>query len=202
MGRHSRTSDEFGILFVCTGNVCRSALAEIVTRQMLSERLRAAAGDFAVASAGVRAAVGAPMHPQTRTELCTWGDRAWEDAGRHIARQLEPAMVEHADLILVAERQHRSTVLEASPLALDKTFCLREFARLLGSGDVSRLAAQPPSRARELVRAAHRARGTLPPVPAEQDAVPDPVAAPPEMHRVAAELIASAVEALVDLLAR
>jgi protein-tyrosine phosphatase len=84
--RHGRLHDDAGTarhrqdeprafrLYVCTGNICRSPFAEILTRHVLVDRLGGtAAAAFHIASAGVRAVAGAPMHPATREELRPWG---------------------------------------------------------------------------------------------------------------------------------
>jgi Low molecular weight phosphotyrosine protein phosphatase len=72
VGRHraDERTDTFRLLFVCTGNICRSPFAEILTRHLLRGRLggRAAAA-FDVSSAGVAAVVGSAMHPDSRAEL-------------------------------------------------------------------------------------------------------------------------------------
>src|SRR4051812_32932148 len=57
---------EFRLLFVCTGNICRSPFAEILTRHLLVGRLGGrVAGRFEISSAGVQAVVGSPMHPDS-----------------------------------------------------------------------------------------------------------------------------------------
>src|SRR6185437_3085008 len=96
VGRHRRQerTDAFPLLFVCTGNICRSPFAEILTRHLLRGRLggRAAAA-FDVSSAGVAAVVGSAMHPDSRAELAPWGlDGAPADG--FVARQLQSSMIE------------------------------------------------------------------------------------------------------------
>jgi protein-tyrosine phosphatase len=62
--------DRFHILFVCTGNVCRSPFAEIYTRHLLIGRLGGrGARAYPVASAGVGALHGSGMHPDSRAQL-------------------------------------------------------------------------------------------------------------------------------------
>src|SRR4051794_14997408 len=57
----------FRLLYVCTGNVCRSPFAEIVTTDLLRRRLgEDLASRISVTSAGVQAVVGSGMHPDTR----------------------------------------------------------------------------------------------------------------------------------------
>ena len=100
-------------------------------------------------------------------------------------------------------REHRSTVLGDVPRALPTTFTLREFARLLRSADRSELGAlpRPPvDRARALVTLARATRGTVPAVPAEEDAVPDPISGGSEAHGETARVIDESVRTFLDLL--
>ncbi|HEX9528470.1 MAG TPA: hypothetical protein VF951_13310, partial [Streptosporangiaceae bacterium] len=62
---------QFGILFVCTGNVCRSVIAERLARRGLRARLGADARRFRVASAGIAGLDGCPVHPYT-AEALSW----------------------------------------------------------------------------------------------------------------------------------
>ncbi|HEY6934477.1 MAG TPA: adenylyl-sulfate kinase, partial [Marmoricola sp.] len=111
----------FRVLFVCIGNVCRSPFGE----RLLAARL--AGADVAVSSAGVAAMVGAPMSPEAAAELEQYG----ATADGFTARQLTPAMVRDADLVLTATRELRSRVLAETPSALRRTFTVLEFAALL-----------------------------------------------------------------------
>jgi protein-tyrosine phosphatase len=198
MGRHRRTETTFRLLFVCTGNICRSPVAEILTRHLLVGGLGGrAASAFHVSSAGIHAMVGAPVHPFMLTELAPLGlDR---EAERFAARQLAPDFVESADLILGASPRHRSTVVEQVPAALPIAFGLREFARLAESVNASVLPSAPVARAHALVERARDRRGMVPPVAPEDNIIPDPIGGPPSAHRAAAELINLAVTAIVKI---
>ncbi len=188
----------FRILIVCTGNICRSPVAEILTRHLLIGRLGGrAASAFRVGSAGVQAVVGAPVHPDMCKELAPWGLEP--EAERFAARQLVPELVESADLVLGASPQHRSTVVREVPAALPFAFGLREFARLAAAVDAAALPSQPVARAHALVEKARDRRGLLPPVAPEDDLIPDPIGGPQAAHHAAAELIAQAVTTIVDV---
>ena len=126
----------FSVLFVCTGNVCRSPVAELVARRLLADKLGAEeAARFTVSGAGTNAALGEPMDPQSRAELADVGVDA-DEASDFRSHPVTAEAIEAADLILTADRNHRSTVVQLAPGALGKTFCLREFARLLSSLDL------------------------------------------------------------------
>jgi protein-tyrosine phosphatase len=95
------------ILYVCTGNTCRSPMAEAIARQWLRQSGVGEANDTFVASAGVFAAEGLPTSPEAVNTL-----RAMEidHAGR--AKLLTAEMVRKADLVFCMTGGHRRAVLE------------------------------------------------------------------------------------------
>ncbi|MEO6444308.1 MAG: low molecular weight protein arginine phosphatase [Gemmatimonadaceae bacterium] len=92
------------ILFVCTGNTCRSPLAEAIGRREAIERGR---GDLEVASAGTSAWDGAPA---SDASLLVALERHL-DLGGHMAQQLTQALVADADLILAMGPHHLERAL-------------------------------------------------------------------------------------------
>lgn len=95
----------FRILFVCTGNTCRSPLAEVTARQRI--------GDLGweqveVASAGVTAFSGSPASDGSVRTARTAG----LDLSRHAATLLTPEQAETADLILTMSSSHLMRVVE------------------------------------------------------------------------------------------
>jgi low molecular weight protein-tyrosine phosphatase len=187
---------EFAILFVCTGNVCRSPFAAALTRHLLDDVMpQPDAARIVIASAGTRAPVGAAIHPATRAELAGWGVTGPAVDG-HYACQVDAALLSVADLVLTAERHHRALVVQAHPEALRTTFCLREFHRLLST--VDHLApADPVARLHAAVAEVTARRGTIPPVPPDQDAVPDPYGGPAAAHRHSATMLGGLVRDIV-----
>ena len=119
-------TEPFRILVVCDTNVCRSPLAERHLRHQFDSMLGTAGDGVEVSSAGVRAVIGSPMDSHAAAEL----ERIGGSASWFEARQLTPAMLQEADLVLTATRALRSRVLEDDPAALRRTFSLREFAAL------------------------------------------------------------------------
>ena len=185
----------FTILLVCTGNICRSALAERLGRAYLAELLGENAAAIRLVSAGIRAVVDSAMHPDSALVLQGYG----AEAGDFRARQFVEGMAYEADLILTMTRGHRRDVLHASPRALARTFTLREAAARIDSlGDAADLAGEGiTERGRALVRAmaaarSHRHSG-------EDDDVRDPISQPLEVHAVVGEVI---VGALLPVLGR
>lgn len=88
------------ILFVCTGNICRSPLAEAIARRILEER---GVTDIAVASAGTAAYDGAPASEGSYLVALEHG----LDLSGHQARELTAQLVEEADLVLAMSRGHQ-----------------------------------------------------------------------------------------------
>ena len=192
---------QFRLLFVCTGNICRSPFAQTLTRHLLVGRLGGrGAGQFDVASAGVSAVVGAPMHPLSRAQLSRWGLQG-TISRQFVARQLSSSMIGSADLVLGATPGHRSAVVGCEPAALSTAFSLREFARLAGSVDQRLLPVDPVARAHALVEEARLLRGLIPPTDPEDDSIPDPMGQTAVAHQLVATLITDALEAIVDVIA-
>jgi protein-tyrosine phosphatase len=162
----------FAILFVCTGNVCRSVLAE----RLASRRLRACLGDraapFLVASAGTEGQEGAPPHPYTAAALTRLG----AEAGGWSSRRLSGADIDRADLILCAAADHRDQVVTLRPDASRRAYLLKEFARLLAFAPRPDLVPGDAAWARCLVVGAARQRGRVPYVDLRDDEIGDPPA--------------------------
>lgn len=109
------------ILFVCTGNTCRSSMAEALARHLLGEW---GEEDVEVSSAGVFALPNAPATEEAVQALAEEGI----DLGGHRARLLTAAMVHEADLVLTMTGGHKRYVLELAPEAKGKVFTLAEYA--------------------------------------------------------------------------
>ncbi|MBI4342911.1 MAG: low molecular weight protein arginine phosphatase [Candidatus Omnitrophica bacterium] len=108
------------ILFVCTGNSCRSVMAEGLMRHVLQ---RAGIDTVSVDSAGVFAVSG--MQPTRETQRVL-GD-AGIDCSAHRARTLTPEMAQDADLIFVMEQFQLDEVLRRIPSARDKVHLLKTY---------------------------------------------------------------------------
>ena len=107
---------------------------------------------------------------------------------------LTPAIVGAADLVLTMEERHREAILAGTPEAHDRTFTLREFARLAG-GQEAPAGAGVAARARALVEAAGPRRTALP--WAGVDDVPDPYGGPGEGYHACAALLLAEVRTLL-----
>jgi protein-tyrosine-phosphatase len=100
-----RDVEGFRLLFVCTGNTCRSPLAEVITRRALAER---GWGGVEVRSAGVATHAGLPASEGALRS----GARHGLDLSGHRTNALTPELVEWADLILTMGPNHLSRTLE------------------------------------------------------------------------------------------
>lgn len=187
----------FAVLHVCTGNVCRSPMAEVLMRSGLAERLGEGADQVVVASAGTASLRGLPMEPFTVPALAAYG----AVPGASSARDLAVEHLEAADLVLTATRQHRAAAVRLLPRASARTFTVREFGRLceavdpavLPSGDLG-------ERGRALVRAAAAQRGQVLVSPGEAD-VEDPYRGPASAYAACAQVLHDALQRPMDLLA-
>jgi len=110
------------ILFICTGNVCRSPMAEALFRRAVSGR-----GEFRVLSAGLGAMDGQPPTPHSVHAMRELG----VDISAQRSRMLTTDLVRSADLILGMTHSHVDTVALLYPAAAEKTFLLREFDETL-----------------------------------------------------------------------
>ena len=112
------------ILTVCTGNICRSPVAERLLQAGLDE---VQPGAFVVRSAGTRAMVGDPIQPPSADIIRSYGGTPEDFA----ARLLTPKMLRESDLVLAMTAKHRGAVMQMDPSLLKRTFTIREFARML-----------------------------------------------------------------------
>ncbi|MEW9702354.1 low molecular weight protein arginine phosphatase [Paenibacillus sp. SI8] len=106
------------ILFVCTGNTCRSPLAEGLLRIKVHKEGLAAE----VRSAGVSAFTGGPISSNSASILKEAG---FEEQINSLA--IQESEVKWADVILTMTVGHKRTVIQRFPHAVDKTFTLKEY---------------------------------------------------------------------------
>ncbi|HUW13637.1 MAG TPA: low molecular weight protein arginine phosphatase [Anaerolineae bacterium] len=114
------------VLIVCTGNICRSPMAEGILRHQLAQDGLSA--EMEVRSAGTWGLDGARASCHARQVLAERG----VNIDGHIARSLQPDDVKQADLIVVMEQDHRVAIQTGQPTALGKVFLLTELAQREG----------------------------------------------------------------------
>lgn len=171
------------MLYVCTGNVCRSPVAERLFRSRAEPAAAAR-----VSSAGIRALVGEAIDRSSAAALAELG----VDPAHHRARQFEPAMAAWADLVLTADVAQRDYVMSQVPAAFRRTFTMKEFARL------ARLLSPGP--AAEVIAQAASMRGADGRLPDGVDDVPDPYRGTLERARVIAAQVSATVDAAIGAL--
>ncbi|HXV91753.1 MAG TPA: hypothetical protein VD813_00535 [Pseudonocardia sp.] len=189
----------FRILHVCTGNICRSPMAERLTLRGLRERVGPRADRFAVTSAGTWGHEGSGMELAALRVLAEMG----VDGRDFRARELAPEHVVAADLVLGATREHRAQAVALVPEAARRAFTLREFSRtaaVVATGSDG-WPDDPVERARAVVVAVAGSRARLPPQHARDDDVVDPYGAPLTAFRHCALTIAEALVPALDALA-
>ncbi|NUU20412.1 MAG: low molecular weight phosphatase family protein [Streptomycetaceae bacterium] len=205
----------FTVLFVCTGTLYRSPIAE----RLLAARLAGAGGAFAVASAGTYARPGVALSPRAAGLIRELGG----EPDGFATRRLGEVHIARAGLVLGMAREHREAAVRLCPAALRRCFTVEEFVRLsaLDSEQCSRggavLAPEQCSRngspltedaehcsrfGAVLVAEAAAARGRLrqPAPDAPIDDIPDPDGLPDETLRACAHRIARAVDRIAALL--
>jgi RpiB/LacA/LacB family sugar-phosphate isomerase len=109
-------------LFVCTGNICRSPMAEGLLRHATGGR-----NEYRALSAGLGAADGQPPSPYAVQAMKELGI----DISQLRSRMLTADLVQQADFILGMTHSHVDTVMLLYPQAAEKTFLLREFDETL-----------------------------------------------------------------------
>ena len=114
------------IMFVCTGNVCRSPMAEYLLRHRLPR-----GSEWAVCSAGTSTGFGMPASLFAATAL----DEERIDLSPHQSRPLTRELVDAASLIVVMTSRHRDFIKATYPDAAEKIFMLKSFDPI-GGGDV------------------------------------------------------------------
>ncbi|HEX3829956.1 MAG TPA: hypothetical protein VHV82_22050 [Sporichthyaceae bacterium] len=182
----------FSVLFVSTGNVCRSPMAERLAERGLGAALGADAAGFRLASAGTWGHDGAPMEQHARAVLAEHGARATG----FVARELSPEQVAVADLVLTASAEQAQQVQLIDPAAAQRVFTLHEFAALADEVAVELSGHGPAARARVLVEAVVGIRLRRGPSAPAGD-IADPYGAPLHVFRLCADEISTCLRVLV-----
>lgn len=111
------------ILFVCTGNTCRSSMAEAIAKEKLKEG-KFNQDLFRIISAGTGAYDGCPAAPNAVDAL----KKKDIDLTGHRSKRITPEMLKEADYIFTMTLIQKQQVLFMYPAGEGKTFTLKEFA--------------------------------------------------------------------------
>ncbi|HRK30738.1 MAG TPA: Sua5/YciO/YrdC/YwlC family protein [Tepidisphaeraceae bacterium] len=113
------------VLFVCSGNTCRSPMAEAIARKVIADRLKVPQDEiessgYSVLSAGASAFPGGRATPEAVDAVRKLGG----DLSKHRSKPLMPELINQADLILTMSNAHRQAVLAINPAAASKVSTL------------------------------------------------------------------------------
>jgi protein-tyrosine phosphatase len=185
-------SGTFSIVFVCSANLCRSRAAEVLTRRAIGQHMTIPFPCWSLSSAGTDVRPGATLPEGTAGTMDQLGLLTPSQP-----RQLDETIIAEADLILTAERSHRSWVVARVPAANRKTFTIRQFDRFCRAGRT----VEPigfTSSGERLMQIAVAGQALVQPVSGGEDDVIDPVT-----YRTAeamfdcAEMLARCIEGIV-----
>ena len=123
--------EKFCVLFVCTGNMCRSPMAKGLLKNRIPIHLK---DDMVVQSAGVGTWNGAPA-TELAIQVC---QEAQIDIGHHQSQSIEPEIIEEANLIFALDQGHFSTLRRYFPDSMDHIYLLKEYKnRDISKPDIS-----------------------------------------------------------------
>ncbi|WP_345038878.1 low molecular weight phosphatase family protein [Georgenia daeguensis] len=192
-----RSGDNFTVLTVCTGNICRSPAVEHLFRAAFGRN-----SGVDVASAGTGALIGQPVHGPM-ADLLRGVD---VDPDGFAARRVTEQMLRGADLVLPLTRDHRAQVVDLAPAVVRRTFTLREFARLASEVDRDELearaggaAATSASRLDALIPLAAARRSAVAP---ELDDVVDPYRREQSVYQKSFDQLLPAVRTIAQIALR
>ena len=177
----------FTVVFVCSGNQCRSPAAEALLRA------RVEAGGVTVTSAGTLDIAGRSGPSEMVAAVTALGG----DMTTHRSRGFGGVDLPNADLVIGFERHHVATAVVDGGAKPERTFLLKELVRLLGAAPAP--SGEGAERARAAVAAAHEARRRGPAFVQDEE-LDDPIGRGRKVYESSARDISALVDRLADVL--
>lgn len=179
------------ILVICTGNICRSPIAEGLLRDALQRRFEERAPE--VLSAGTSGLEGSGAMPESVQAAAELGI----DIGGHVARRLTADMADGSDLLLCMSSEHRNMLAAGWSDRDDRAFTLKELVRLLETLPAPASDTEAESMIERIEDAnLARRRGAVP--ASRDDDVADPLGQPLQAYRAIAWELETWIERLVN----
>ena len=117
------------IMFICTGNICRSAMAEGIMKKLVKENKL---NDIEVCSCGMYEQTGEYATYNAVEAAKLYG----ADISNHRATYIRNSKIEEMDLILCATNSHKQMVISIYPNLVDKVFTMKEYAGIDNMQDI------------------------------------------------------------------
>ncbi|MFW6267160.1 MAG: low molecular weight protein arginine phosphatase [Halanaerobium sp.] len=114
------------ILFVCTGNTCRSPMAEYLLKDLIAENKELKSKNWEVLSAGISAVKGADANDKASAVMSEININLAE----HSSHNVEDIELSQEDLIITMTRKHSRALVLKHPDLADKIFTLKELSEL------------------------------------------------------------------------
>lgn len=118
------------ILFVCTGNTCRSSMAEGIFKHLI---IKLRIENICVSSAGISAFEGDEANEKAIYTL----NKKGIDISNHKARQLSKDIINESDLILTMTKSHKRMILNALPELSHKVYTLKEYVFIINEEETT-----------------------------------------------------------------
>jgi protein-tyrosine phosphatase len=179
------------LLVLCTGNICRSPMAEGFLRNALETRFGANAPR--VGSAGTQGWEGSGAQPES---VAAAAERAI-DIADHLARRLTRPQISAAGLIVTMAGEHRDAVVAIDPSAAGRTFTLKELVRILDALPPARTSTDPDAFVARVADAEALRREGFPGNPRDED-VADPLGQSLDTYRAIAWELDGWIQRLVE----